>query len=214
MQLMKGRTSLTELLPFGEHVLFKIPKTGDAIGSFEDRWDSGIWLGCNVRDGMHLVGTRVGVFKVGTLQRKLDGEQWSADLVCSIVGRPQRPEPNTESRRITTFAKNKLLEKPDRPEVQYRPAESAMPEPRQIQIMKKDIEKYGATEGCPGCNAIVSRKAWRAAHTPDCRKRIEAAMMADDEDRNRIRRTAERFAHHVEEGLFAEEEEKRGILKT
>ena len=46
LQLMKGQTSLTELLPFGEQILFKIPKTGDAVGSFEDRWESGVWLGC------------------------------------------------------------------------------------------------------------------------------------------------------------------------
>ena len=31
LQLMKGRTSLTKLVPFGEIVLFKIPKTGDVV---------------------------------------------------------------------------------------------------------------------------------------------------------------------------------------
>ena len=66
LQLLKGRVSLTELLPFAEVVLFKIPKTGDAVGSFEDRWGSGVWLGSTIRDGMHLVGTAAGVFKVGT----------------------------------------------------------------------------------------------------------------------------------------------------
>ena len=64
---MKGRTSLTELLPFGEHILFKIPKTGVAVVSFEDRFESGVWLGYSIRDGMHLVGTATGVYKVGTL---------------------------------------------------------------------------------------------------------------------------------------------------
>ena len=36
---MKGRTYLAELMPFGETVLFKIPKTANAVGSFEDRWE-------------------------------------------------------------------------------------------------------------------------------------------------------------------------------
>ena len=62
LQLMKGRVSLTELLPFAEVVLFKIPKTGDAVGSFEDRWNSGVWLGSTIRDGMHLIGTAAGFF--------------------------------------------------------------------------------------------------------------------------------------------------------
>ena len=44
LQMIKGRSSLTELIPFGERILFKIPKTGQAVGSFEDRWESGIWL--------------------------------------------------------------------------------------------------------------------------------------------------------------------------
>ena len=96
LQLMKGRTSLTELAPFGEAILFKIPKTGDAIGSFEDRWESGIWLGCTIRDGMTLIGTPSGVYKVGTFKRKPDGQQWSADLVKGILGSPQQPDPQSE----------------------------------------------------------------------------------------------------------------------
>ena len=36
---MKGRRSNTKLLPFGEMVLFKIPKTNHRAGSFEDRWE-------------------------------------------------------------------------------------------------------------------------------------------------------------------------------
>ena len=52
MQVMKGRTALSELVPFGEVILFKVPKTGEAVGSFEDRWESGVWLGCTIRDGM------------------------------------------------------------------------------------------------------------------------------------------------------------------
>ena len=119
LQFMKARITLTEILPFGEHVMFKIPRTGDAVGSFEDRWDSGVWLGCNIRDGMHLVGTRTGVYKVGTLQRKPDGEQWSADLVRNVTGSPLQPESGVEKRRVTTFAKHKLADKPDRPGVQY-----------------------------------------------------------------------------------------------
>ena len=36
-QLMKGRRSRTPVLPFGEVVMFKIPKTNRRIGSFEDK---------------------------------------------------------------------------------------------------------------------------------------------------------------------------------
>ena len=54
LQLMKGRTILTELVPFGETVLFKLPKPGNAVGSFEDQWEEGIWIGSTIRDGMSI----------------------------------------------------------------------------------------------------------------------------------------------------------------
>ena len=113
LQLMKGRTSLTELVPFGETILFKVPKTGNAIGSFEDKWESGIWLGCTIRDGMTLVGTSSGVYKVGTIRRRPDGEQWSMDNVKSLVGNSQHPQPSSDSRIITTFARKRLDSKSD-----------------------------------------------------------------------------------------------------
>ena len=210
LQLMKGRVSLTELIPFGELVLFKIPKTGDAVGSFEDRWDSGIWLGCAVRDGMHLVGTAAGVFKVGTLKRKPDGEQWSADLVCGVVGSPQQPEPGIETRRVTTFAKKKLGEKSDKKSVEFQPPSREPPEIRNTKLTKTDIEKYGYSDGCPACRAIKADKPWRAAHTDACRKRIEALMMQDEKDGARVARTELKKVHAiVDESVIAEEEESR-----
>ena len=39
LQLIKGRKSLTKLVPFGEAVMFKIPKTSEAVGSFEEVGD-------------------------------------------------------------------------------------------------------------------------------------------------------------------------------
>ncbi len=77
LQLIKGRKSLTELVPFGKTVMFKIPKTSQAVGSFEERWETGVWVGTTIRDGMSLIGTPTGVYKVGTIRRKPDGEQWS-----------------------------------------------------------------------------------------------------------------------------------------
>ena len=50
-QMMKGRRSNSKLVPFGETVLFKIPKTEKKIGDFEDRWEQGIWVGFIIRSG-------------------------------------------------------------------------------------------------------------------------------------------------------------------
>ena len=69
LQMMKGRKSLTELVPFGETVMFKISKTSQAVGSFVERWESGVWIGTTIRDGMSLIGTTGGVYKVGAIKR-------------------------------------------------------------------------------------------------------------------------------------------------
>ena len=69
-QLMKGRRSNGKFLPFGETVLFKIPKGQQKIGDFEDRWEKGVWLGFVMRSGEHLVGTSRGVFRCSHLLRR------------------------------------------------------------------------------------------------------------------------------------------------
>ena len=186
LQLIKGRTSLTELVPFGKTILFKVPKAGHAIGLFEDRWESGIWLGCTIRDGMTLIGTSSGVYKVGTIKRKPDGEQWSLQNVEQLVGSPQQPQPNSESRRITTFAKKKL-DKPDGP-ITFQPPTEKPPVPRQVQIQKSDVERFGPTPGCAACRLIVAGKSWRAAHSLDCRKRMEDALAGDVDGKRRLER--------------------------
>ena len=57
---------------------------------------------------MSLIGTPTGDYKVGTIRRKLDGEQWSQEMIKNIAGSPQQPEPGVGTRIITTFAKKKL----------------------------------------------------------------------------------------------------------
>ena len=92
--------SLTELVPFGATVMFKIPKTSQAVGSFEDRWETGVLVGTTIRDGMSLIGTPTGVYKAGTIRRKPDGEQWSQEMIKNIAGSPQQPEPGAGTREL------------------------------------------------------------------------------------------------------------------
>ena len=158
------------------------------MGSFEDRWEEGVWLGRTIRDGMALVGTSAGVYKVGTFKRQPDGEQWSLDLVRSVAGSPQQPDPNTESRRITTFAKKKM-EGRQEDKVKFQPPVYATPMPRAPRLSKKDVDRYKPTPGCPACRAIAAGKEWRSAHTAECRTRIEG-LMPNDPDRRHLVGTA------------------------
>ena len=68
----------------------------------------------------------------------------------------------------------------DRPEVRVDPIPiPPLPfEGARIQrerITKQDIDEFGATIGCPGCNAIKDNKRAQA-HSDRCRKRIEECL--------------------------------------
>ena len=51
VQLIEGQKSLTKLVPFGETVMFKNPKTSQAVGSFEETWETGVCVGTTILDG-------------------------------------------------------------------------------------------------------------------------------------------------------------------
>ena len=92
-QMMKGRRSNGKLAEFGEVVHFLIPKTRDMPGKYEDRWSEGVWLGCDVRSGEHLVGMESGVFRVHTIRAKPADSKWSPERIRNISGTPGQPVP-------------------------------------------------------------------------------------------------------------------------
>ena len=183
-QVMKGRRSTAKLVPFGECVLLKIPKTNHKVGDFEDRWEAGIWVGFMMRSGEHLVATAKGVFKVSTVMRRPPGRRWSAEMIRKIIGSPKDPVPGSSSRRIPAFAKK--FEDAKGEKVTFAPAKPADPEVRVAYIYKGDIEKHGATPKCAGCKAAMSGSKYRARHSEDCRKRMEDLISKDPDGKQRF----------------------------
>ena len=104
-QMMKGRRSNGKLCEFGEIVHFLIPKTKDMPGKFEDRWSEGIWLGCDMRSGEHLIGTDSGVFRVSTIRAKPEDVRWSAERIASTTGTPKQPVPGQRYNRSPAFTR-------------------------------------------------------------------------------------------------------------
>ena len=82
------------------------------------------------------------------------------------------------------------------------------PEVRPNYIYKKDVEEFGATEGCPGCRALLNPNSrYRARHTQECRDRMEAEMAkASTQGAMRVIRAQER---NNSAKAKAEEAEKR-----
>ena len=194
-QLIKGRRTTAKLVPFGETILFKIPKTQHDAGDFQDRWQQGVWVGFVMRTGEHVVATAKGVFSVSTVMRRSPGSQWSAELVKSICGSPQEPIPGTQSRRLQAFAKK--FEDDRQEKIVYAPAPPSERVVKAAYIYKADVDKYGPTPRCPGCRAMMSGAKYRAVHSPACRLRFEELLQQTAEGKRRIqaadRRMTEAF---------------------
>ena len=155
---------------------------------------------------MHLSGTGEGVFKVGTIRARPDGENWSQDAVRALVGSPAQPQPGVGGRRIITFAKKKGEDKKS-DQGGLQPPTDAPPEPRNVRITKQDIDRHGPTPGCQGCQAIIGNKLWRSVHTIDCRIRMEKAMMGDEEIRSRVEKANNRIVNRIVDNSAVPEDE-------
>lgn len=190
-QLMKGRRASGKILEFRESIQFKIPKTKIMPGKFEDRWDEGIYLGFDMRSGENLVGTGVGVFRAPTIMRKTLDQRWS-EGVLSMEGCPKQPVPNQAYKRAPTYSRRFGA---TAEEAQYVPQPApVIPVIRNFKIYREDVITHGATEGCPGCNAVIRGHALKAAHTPECRVRFQDILSQDEYGEARIARANARAA--------------------
>ena len=62
-------------------------------------------------------------------------------------------------------------------------------------ITRANLEKHGWTPGCPACLSTVSgQRQVGTSHTAECRARIEAAVLDDPEEHDRIMRAMERMS--------------------
>ena len=212
MQKLKGRRVVTQMVPFGEAVLFKLPKVPNMPGDFQDRFETGIWLGLLVRSGEHLVGTERGVYTVSSVMRCSEDRKWSTELVDNIKGTPREPVPGSGSHKLHAYAKNKDETDVRAPKFEpRRPDEPA--EVRPLYIKKTDVEELGPTPGCPGCRALLTPGSrGRAKHTAECRARLEEALSKTEEGAKRVERANERVTRELAErgeAIMAKQAEER-----
>jgi len=197
MQKMKGRTVNVPWVPLGETVLFKLPKVPNMPGDFADRFEMGVWVGCTIRSGEHLVGTDKGVFKVSSVIRRPEDGRWSRELVAGIKGSPKEPVPGSGSSKVVAYSKHR--DEQTKKQAEFAPRQiGEEPEVRQTYIYKKDVEKIGATEGCPGCRALMTPGSkFRAKHKPECRRRMEEELSKTEEGKRRVERANEKLTQVI-----------------
>ena len=119
-----------------------------------------------------------GVFRAREIRRLESQDRWDTKAINSVIGVPWRM---TDGKWTV-----------DRPAVRVDP----IPIPpllferagvQRERITKQDIDEFGATIGCPGCNAIKDNKRAQV-HSDRCRARIEECLRTTSHGAERLDR--------------------------
>ena len=156
---MHGKKPPQEFVPIGEKVLARRVTT-EPRNRMNPRYQYGVWLGMRNNSAEYFIGNADGVFRAREIRRLEPQVRWDKEAINNVIGVPWRM---TDGKWTV-----------DRPEVRVDPIPiSPLPfEGARIQrerITKKDIDEFGATIGCQGCNAIKDNKRRRLTQiAADC----------------------------------------------
>ena len=130
-------------------------------------------------------------------------------MIADLKGIPQKPNPD----KVGIYIPTRIMEKASGGgasgssalggDAEGLPMPAEIPEPltRRMPITHKEIEKYGFTEGRPGCQAKQRGEIARRGHSEKCRRRIEEAMRNDEEGKRKMEKTDERITHKLARDL-------------
>ena len=145
----------------------------------EPNWEKGVWLGSPRESNETLVGTRSGVIRCYSIKRMAVDDKWDKDLVMSMQGTPQQPNPSKIGLRIPVRIEvegepvgeaSGLPQGFPEGEIPPVPEETPAPLVRRAPITYKEVEKYGPTPGCIGCHAKTKGEVTRRGHSENAGK--------------------------------------------
>ena len=141
-----------------------------------DRWFEGLCLGVQDRSDEVLIGTRDGVVKARTVRRLDDVQRRDASLVREMRGTPWEPVPGDPAEDAAVpVAVVPLGQAAMVAELPLGVGVRAPGAARNLYVRRTDIDRFGATVGCPGCIALaVGGRS--ATHSAQCRARIAEAL--------------------------------------
>ena len=143
---LHGKKPTQEFVPCGEKVLAR-PISSEPLNRMDPRYKFGVWLGERNNSAECFVVTAEGVFRAREVRRLEQQDKWDKDAINNVIGLPWR------------IVDGKWTV--DRPTIQINPwPPPPMPfEGARVwkeRITRADIEPFGTTAGCPGCNASRS----------------------------------------------------------
>ena len=135
----------------------------------------GVWLGHARNTNSALVATDEGIIKAWGIRRLLEGQQWDGERIRSIKGSPKNWKLDAgEDVQQVELDDGGI---PDGEKEVHVQEGSRTGERRSMHLRRNDFERYGFSDGCPGCRDMAIQRpgpssGW-AAHTTACRRRLE-----------------------------------------
>jgi len=175
------------LAPWGEKVMY-IAGGGKFKPGVQPKWQEGIILGLVDTSNEYVIGTPEGCVKSSNIKRVPKEFARDPTLFNQVQGSPWKLSPTAESGLSqedipTRIAVRAQVASHELPGPIGRGADAG---PRKVYIRRNvELEKYGRTDGCPGClAAALDRTA--VGHNDECRQRIEQEMSKDEAGQERL----------------------------
>ena len=174
------------IVGFGESVLWQQIPVKTARDKLEGDWRDGVFLGVIWRTTEYLVGTADGIFKCRTIKTKVAGNSYDPDCIDDIA--------TSYNEYVLGGAKSQGA-RARFADPGASPGAGSHPQviragnefvPRRVYLKPFDFNKYGFTEGCPGCTWLQNMLGNRRGHNDACRDRMTVCMADNDDDRHRV----------------------------
>ena len=194
---IKGKRYHGTMMEFGSVVSVKYQGKLQG-GLMKERWGRGIWIGKRWTSDEHLVCLPSGrVVRARDVRAVPEDESYDKGLFLGVRGTPSNPS--------AVEGDAGVLREVPRPPVERTAEPVSVPIPRQVILHRSYFQKFGFTEGCQKCRAILRGDDANPtlAHNAECRTRIEGRMEEDAVLKPRLEAARQRRDRY-----FAEEMER------
>ncbi|CAK0841220.1 unnamed protein product, partial [Prorocentrum cordatum] len=188
LQRLTGRQWRKPVPLFGERLMVRFAGERARKNALEEQMVEARYIGHHPRDGSMMVITSDGVKKAVGFRSLPQSEKWITAGWDSLKGLPWDVAPRAASAPRAIVGPGEVGPPPI---VVVSPQPQA---PRRMYVLKADVERLGATPGCPGCVSIAKHGKVLAghAHNAVCSKRIFEALDAEEAGRERTGQYRER----------------------
>lgn len=223
---VRGYETRRDIAEFGKRILY-IPLTGshNLRGKMEMKEEFGLFLGLRMRTDEAIIGTNKGVVRAKYIRRLDESKCWDIDSLRRMQRRASGPVPGRPGdfipvhvaegvpRGIQTHdADETLLDNKDLPKysgTECRPDVDM----KRMTIRVPMLEKYGYTDGCPGCRDVKAGKKYYV-HNDECRRTLREKMARDLEGQQRLLKEDQRQQKHLEKAIERVIEEQPEIAQA